>query len=67
MDPNKVDLIAAWKVPLNISQLAGFLGAAGYLAPDCANLRIPMSVLTPLTSAKRTWRWDDTHQRRSKT
>lgn len=30
--------------------LQGFLGAVGYLAPNCRGIRIPMGALTPLTS-----------------
>jgi Reverse transcriptase (RNA-dependent DNA polymerase) len=62
MDPNKVDSIDNWKVLTNASLLHGFLGAAGYLTLSCKNLRKPMGILTPLTSAKHAWKWDDTHQ-----
>ena len=31
--------------------------------PDCDGIRIPMGVLAPLTSSKKTWVWTATHQR----
>ena len=49
MDPHKVDSVAKWKVPTNRALLQSFLGAVGFLAPDCFGIRIPMGVLTPLT------------------
>ena len=63
MDPHKVDSVQNWKVPTNKSLLSSFLGAVGYLAPDCAGIRIPMGVLAPLTSASKPWNWMETHQR----
>ncbi|TFY57697.1 hypothetical protein EVJ58_g6867 [Rhodofomes roseus] len=63
MDPHKVDSIANWKVPTNKSLLSSFLGAVGFLAPDCPGIRIPMGVLAPLTGATTAWRWNQTHQR----
>ncbi|KAJ3474431.1 hypothetical protein NLI96_g12462 [Meripilus lineatus] len=63
MDPHKVDKIANWKVPTNKSLLSSFLGAVGFLAPDCKGIRIPMAVLTPLTGSTSLWRWTETHQR----
>ncbi|KAJ3487529.1 hypothetical protein NLI96_g3480 [Meripilus lineatus] len=63
MDPHKVDKIANWKVPTNKSLLSSFLGAVGFLAPDCQGIRIPMAVLTPITGSTSIWRWTETHQR----
>ncbi|EJD42916.1 DNA/RNA polymerase, partial [Auricularia subglabra TFB-10046 SS5] len=63
MDPHKVDSVANWKVPTSRTLLQSFLGAVGFLAPDCAGIRIPMGVLTPLTGVNRPWRWDATAQR----
>ncbi|KAJ3474471.1 hypothetical protein NLI96_g12441 [Meripilus lineatus] len=63
MDPHKVDKVANWKVPTNKSLLSSFLGAVGFLAPDCKGIRIPMAVLTPLTGGTSLWRWTETHQR----
>ena len=63
MDPHKVDAVAKWKTPTNKSLLSSFLGAVGFLAPDCEGIRIPMGVLAPLTSASKGWLWTDTHQR----
>lgn len=63
MDPHKVDSIANWKVPTSRALLQSFLGAVGFLAPDCYGIRIPMGVLTPLTGKNRPWRWGATEQR----
>ncbi len=63
MDPHKVVSVANWKVPTNKSLLGSFLGAVGFLAPDCKGIRVPMSVLLTLMSALRSWNWTDTHQR----
>lgn len=63
MDPHKVDSVANWKVPTNKGLLSSFLGAVGYLAPDCDGIRIPMGVLAPLTGNKKPWTWTATHQR----
>ncbi|EJD38758.1 DNA/RNA polymerase [Auricularia subglabra TFB-10046 SS5] len=63
MDPHKVDTVANWKVPTNRSLLQSFLGAVGFLAPDCFGIRVPMAVLTPLTGSNRYWRWGATEQR----
>ncbi|KAJ3511636.1 hypothetical protein NLJ89_g3978 [Agrocybe chaxingu] len=63
MDPHKVDALIRWKVPTNRELLRGFLGAAGYLADDIAQGRIPMGVLHTLTSESVPFRWDFTHQR----
>lgn len=51
MDPHKIDSVVNWKVPTNKGLLSSFLGAVGYLAPDCADIRIPMGVLAPLTGS----------------
>lgn len=63
MDPHKVDSVRNWKVPTNKSLLSSFLGAVGYLAPDCEGIRIPMGILAPMTSASKPWNWTETHQR----
>ncbi|GJE97660.1 polyprotein [Phanerochaete sordida] len=63
MDPDKVDRVANWKVPTNRELLSGFLGAVGFLAPDCEGIRIPMGDLTPLTGTTTPWRWGPTEQR----
>ncbi|QRW02440.1 Pol polyprotein/retrotransposon [Ceratobasidium sp. AG-Ba] len=63
MDPHKVDAIEKWKVPNSKDQLASFLGAVGYLAPNCAEIRIPMAVLSKRASATQQWRWEATEQR----
>ena len=63
MDPDKVDNVLAWKTPTNRSLLMGFLGAVGFLAPDCESIRIPMGHLARLTGATFPWRWGATEQR----
>ena len=63
MDPHKVDSVVNWKVPTNKSLLSSFLGAVGFLAPDCEGIRIPMGILAPLTSTSKPWAWNETHQR----
>ena len=63
MDPHKVDKVLNWKVPTNKELLRSFVGAVGFLAPDCKGIRIPMGHLSGMTSESRPWRWDDTAQR----
>ena len=63
MDPHKVDKVLNWKAPTNKELLRSFVGAVGFLAPDCKSIRIPMGHLSGMTSESRPWRWDDTAQR----
>jgi hypothetical protein len=63
MDPHKVDKVLNWKAPTNKDLLRSFIGAVGFLAPDCKGIRIPMGHLSGMTSESRQWRWDDTAQR----
>ena len=63
MDPHKVDKVLNWKTPTNKELLRSFIGAVGFLAPDCKGIRIPMGHLSGMTSESRPWRWDDTTQR----
>ena len=63
MDPHKVDKVLNWKAPTNKDLLRSFIGAVGFLAPDCKGIRIPMGHLSGLTAENRPWRWDDTTQR----
>lgn len=63
MDPHKVDKVLNWKTPTNKDLLRSFIGAVGFLAPDCKGIRIPMGQLSSLTAEARPWRWDDTAQR----
>jgi len=41
MDSDKVDSVVNWKVPTNPGLLSSFLGAVGFLAPDCEGVRVP--------------------------
>ena len=63
MDPHKVDKVLNWKAPSNKDLLRSFIGAVGFLAPDCKGIRVPMGHLSGLTVDTRPWRWDDTAQR----
>jgi hypothetical protein len=63
MDPYKVDCIANWKTPVSKEQLASYLGALGYLAPNCPGIRIPMAVLTKRASGTNPFRWEGTEER----
>ncbi|PIL25630.1 hypothetical protein GSI_11379 [Ganoderma sinense ZZ0214-1] len=63
MDPDKVDSIMNWKVPISKELLRGFLGSVGYLADDIATVRIPMGTLASMTGANASFKWDFTHQR----
>ncbi|KEP45020.1 Pol polyprotein/retrotransposon [Rhizoctonia solani 123E] len=63
MDPDKVDNVMGWKVPTSKDQIQAFLGAVGYLAPNCEGIRIPMGVLTQCTAGTKPWKWDHTAQR----
>ena len=63
MDPHKVDKVTNWKTPTNKDLLRSFIGAVGFLAPDCKGIRIPMGHLSSLTAELRPWRWDATAQR----
>ena len=63
MDPEKVNSILNWKVPMNCELLRGFLGSVGYLADDIATIRIPMGILSSLTGSETSFKWEYTHQR----
>ena len=63
MDPHKVDKVLNWKTPTNKDLLRSFIGAVGFLAPDCKGIRVPMGHLSSLTAETRPWKWDDTAQR----
>ncbi|KAG8714544.1 hypothetical protein FRC09_017514 [Ceratobasidium sp. 395] len=62
MDPEKVDTIENWKVPTSKDLLMSYIGAVGYLAPNCPGIRIPMGVLTKRASQV-PWQWTQTDQR----
>ena len=63
MDPHKVDKVLNWKTPTNKDLLRSFIGAVGFLAPDCKGIRVPMGHLSSLTAETRPWKWDETAQR----
>jgi hypothetical protein len=62
MDPNKVDNAMKWKVPTTKEQIMVFLGAVGYLAPNCEGIQVPMGVLSGQSAANKHWNWDHTVQ-----
>ena len=62
MDPHKVDKVSNWKQPTNKALLNSFIGAVGYLAGDCKNIRIPMAILNKRAGATKLWRWGSTEQ-----
>ncbi|KAF8694387.1 hypothetical protein RHS03_08195, partial [Rhizoctonia solani] len=63
MDPHKVDSIEKWKTPTTKDQVASYIGALGYLAPNCEGLRRPMAILSKCSSGKGLFRWDGTEER----
>ncbi|KAF8761935.1 DNA RNA polymerase [Rhizoctonia solani] len=63
MDPHKVDSVSKWKTPESKEQLASFLGAVGYLAPNCPGIRIPMAPLAKRASGDTPFRWGGTKER----
>ena len=62
IDAHKVNQICNWKTLTNKDLLLQFIGAAGYLADDCPNLRLNTLVLSALTSASKVWQWGPTEQ-----
>ena len=38
MDPHKVDKVLNWKAPTNKELLRSFIGAIGFLAPNCKGI-----------------------------
>ena len=55
MDPHKVDKVTNWKTLTNKDLLQSFIGAVGFLAPNCKGIRIPMGQLSSLTAELRPW------------
>ena len=55
MDPHKVNKVLNWKVPMNKELLRSFIGAVGFLTPDCKGIQIPMGHLSSLTSESHPW------------
>ncbi|EUC63109.1 DNA/RNA polymerase, putative, partial [Rhizoctonia solani AG-3 Rhs1AP] len=62
MDPDKVTSIENWKTPTNKDLLMSFIGAVGYLAPNCPEIRIPMGVLSK-RATHTPWSWGPSDQR----
>lgn len=57
MDPDKVDSVLNWKIPMNWDLLRGFIGSVGYLADDIPNVQISMGVLSSITGDMVPFRW----------
>ena len=62
MDPEKVDDILAWKMPINSDLLCGFIGSVGYLADDIPNIHLLLGALSTMTGDKVPFRWSHTEQ-----
>lgn len=62
MDLDKVDSVAKWKTPQTKEQVASFLGAVGYLAPNCPRIRLPMGILTKVSSTNANFKWEGTQE-----
>ena len=63
MDPDKVDSVLNWKIPMNWDLLRGFIGSVGYLADDIPNVQISMGVLSSITGDMVHFCWGHTEQR----
>jgi len=63
MDPEKVDRVVNWKVPMNRTLCRGFIGAVGYLAEDIYKVRVPLGVLAEACAETRPYQWGYTEQR----
>ena len=62
MDPDKVDQVINWKVPINRDSLRGFIRSVGYLADDIYRVRVPMGVLSAITGDTVPFCWTETKQ-----
>ena len=62
MDPEKVDCIVNWKVPMNRTLCRGFVGAVGYLADNIYKVRIPLGVLAEASTKTKPFQWGYTEQ-----
>ncbi|KAF8753032.1 hypothetical protein RHS01_07371 [Rhizoctonia solani] len=63
MDPHKVDSIEKWKTPVTKEQIASYIGALGYLAPNCEGIRKPMAILSKCASGTGRFIWEGTQER----
>ena len=63
MDPEKVDHVVNWKVPMNRTLCQGFIGAVGYLADDIYKVHVPLGVLAEACAKTRPYQWGYTEQR----
>jgi hypothetical protein len=63
MDLNKVDSVTKWKTPTSKDQLASYLGALGYLAPNCEGIRIPMALLSKRARGSEPFQWGGSEDR----
>ena len=62
MDPEKVDRMVNWKVPMNHTLCRGFVRAVGYLADDIYKVRIPLGVLASASTETKPFQWGYTEQ-----
>jgi len=62
MDPEKVDRVVNWKVPMNRTLCRGFVGVVGYLADDIFKVRVPLGVLAEASAESKPFQWGYTEQ-----
>ncbi len=62
MDPDKVDAILKWPMPMNKDLLLSFMRSLGWLADDIAKVCSPMGQLSALTGSTMPFRWMYTKQ-----
>ncbi|CEL56461.1 hypothetical protein RSOLAG1IB_11933 [Rhizoctonia solani AG-1 IB] len=62
MDPHKVHSIKKWKTPTTKEQVASYIGALGYLAPNCKGIRQPMAILSKCASGTGQFCWEGTQE-----
>lgn len=62
MDPDKVDQVLNWKVPMNRDLLHGFISSVRYLVDNIYRVQVPMGVLSSITGDTVPFRWTATEQ-----
>jgi Reverse transcriptase (RNA-dependent DNA polymerase) len=67
MDPDKrVDTVVKWKTPVNRDLLREFIGYVEYLADDVPGVRLPLGILSAITSGDAVpFRWGYTEWQRA--